>query len=270
MLELCTLASGSSGNCLLASDGTTHLLIDAGISARRICKSLRALGVEPAGLSGILITHEHSDHIGGLATLTKQLRLPVYASRGTALQLCYRIAFLEDVIHPFQAAGAFSIGSLGITSFPTPHDSADSVGYTLTDGRRKAAVSTDLGHLTPAVSAGIAGAHLLVCEANHDVEWLRCGPYPYFLKQRILGDRGHLSNEAGAELAALAVESGTRQVALAHLSAENNTPSRARQTVCRRLSAMGCDPERDIALWVAPRSEMGPVCQMNREEAVLC
>ncbi|MCQ5029656.1 MBL fold metallo-hydrolase [Flavonifractor sp. DFI.6.63] len=257
MLELCTLASGSSGNCLLASDGTTHLLIDAGISARRICKSLRALGVEPAGLSGILITHEHSDHIGGLATLTKQLRLPVYASRGTALQLCYRIAFLEDVIHPFQAAGAFSIGSLGITSFPTPHDSADSVGYTLTDGRRKAAVSTDLGHLTPAVSAGIAGAHLLVCEANHDVEWLRCGPYPYFLKQRILGDRGHLSNEAGAALACAAVEGGAQTVVLAHLSAENNTPVRAYDTVHAALSGRGVAVGRDVTLEVAPRSEPG-------------
>ena len=120
------------------------------------------------------------------------------------------------------------------------------------------------------VDATVRGCDLLVCEANHDEDWVRSGPYPYHLKARILGDRGHLSNEAGAELAALAVESGTRQVALAHLSAENNTPSRARQTVCRRLSAMGCDPERDIALWVAPRNEMGPVCQLNREEAVLC
>ena len=146
---------------------------------------------------------------------------------------------------------------MGITSFPTPHDSADSVGYTLTDGRRKAAVSTDLGHLTPAVSAGIAGAHLLVCEANHDVEWLRCGPYPYFLKQRILGDRGHLSNEAGAALACAAVEGGAQTVVLAHLSAENNTPVRAYDTVHAALSGRGVAVGRDVTLEVAPRSEPG-------------
>ena len=139
-----------------------------------------------------------------------------------------------------------------------------------TGGGHRVVLCTDLGYVTDQVKQAVRGCDLLVCEANHDEDWVRSGPYPYHLKARILGDRGHLSNEAGAELAALAVESGTRQVALAHLSAENNTPSRARQTVCRRLSAMGCDPERDIALWVAPRSEMGPVCQMNREEAVLC
>ena len=257
MLELCTLASGSSGNSLLVSDGATHILVDAGISCRRITTALKGLGVDPASLSAVLITHEHTDHIAGLATLTKQLRVPVYASKGTGLQLCWRIAFLEEVLRPFGPGESFSIGSIGIESFPTPHDAAQSTGYALSAGGRKAAVVTDLGHVTADVEAGIRGAHLLVAEANHDVAWLRSGPYPYFLQDRILGERGHLSNEAGAALACSAVAAGAATVVLAHLSHENNTPERARQVVGDALTRMGAAPGRDVLLEVAPRSEPG-------------
>ena len=142
MLELCTLASGSSGNSLLVTDGRTHVLVDAGISCRRICTGLKELGVEPTELAGVLITHEHSDHISGLTTLTKQLRLPVYASPGTGRQLCYRIAFLEELLRPVVPGEGFSIGGLAIESFPTSHDAAESVGYALSAGGRKAAVVT--------------------------------------------------------------------------------------------------------------------------------
>ena len=128
---------------------------------------------------------------------------------------------------------------------------------------------TDLGYVTPEVKRAVHGCDLLVCETNHDEEWLRSGPYPYSLKQRVLGDRGHLSNEAGAELAAMAVSSGARTVILAHLSQENNTPAHARAAVCRRLAAMGCDPERDISLTVAPRGENGPIFRLGAEESGL-
>lgn len=255
MLELCTLASGSSGNSLLVTDGRTHVLVDAGISCRRICTGLKALGVEPTELAGVLITHEHSDHISGLTTLTKQLRLPVYASPGTGRQLCYRIAFLEELLRPVAPGEGFSIGGLAIESFPTSHDAAESVGYALSAGGRKAAVVTDLGYVTEAVLRGIRGADLLVAEANHDVEWVQSGPYPYHLKARILGDRGHLSNEAGAELAWTAVEGGARTVVLAHLSHENNTPDRAHEVVRGVLERRGAAVGRDVALEVAPRSE---------------
>ena len=162
MLELCTLASGSSGNSLLVTDGRTHVLVDAGISCRRICTGLKELGVEPTELAGVLITHEHSDHISGLTTLTKQLRLPVYASPGTGRQLCYRIAFLEELLRPVAPGEGFSVGGLAIESFPTSHDAAESVGYALSAGGRKAAVVTDLGYVTGAVLRGIRGADLLV------------------------------------------------------------------------------------------------------------
>lgn len=255
MLELCTLASGSSGNSLLVTDGRTHVLVDAGISCRRICTGLKELGVEPTELAGVLITHEHSDHISGLTTLTKQLKLPVYASPGTGRQLCYRIAFLEELLRPVAPGEGFSVGGLAIESFPTSHDAAESVGYALSAGGRKAAVVTDLGYVTEAVLRGIRGADLLVAEANHDVEWVQSGPYPYHLKARILGDRGHLSNEAGAELAWTAVEGGARTVVLAHLSHENNTPARAHEVVRGVLERRGAAVGRDVALEVAPRSE---------------
>ena len=255
MLELCTLASGSSGNSLLVTDGRTHVLVDAGISCRRICTGLKELGVEPTELAGVLITHEHSDHISGLTTLTKQLKLPLYASPGTGRQLCYRIAFLEELLRPVAPGEGFSIGGLAIESFPTSHDAAESVGYALSAGGRKAAVVTDLGYVTEAVLRGIRGADLLVAEANHDVEWVQSGPYPYHLKARILGDRGHLSNEAGAELAWTAVEGGARTVVLAHLSHENNTPARAHEVVRGVLERRGAAVGRDVALEVAPRSE---------------
>ena len=244
MLELCTLASGSSGNSLLVTAGRTHVLVDAGISCRRICTGLKELGVEPTELAGVLITHEHSGHISGLTTLTKQLRLPVYASPGTGRQLCYRIAFLEELLRPVAPGEGFSIGGLAIESFPTSHDAAE-----------KAAVVTDLGYVTGAVLRGIRGADLLVAEANHDVEWVQSGPYPYHLKARILGDRGHLSNEAGAELAWTAVEGGARTVVLAHLSHENNTPARAHEVVRGVLERRGAAVGWDVALEVAPRSE---------------
>ena len=180
----------------------------------------------------------------------------------------------------FQPGDGFPIGELWIGSFSTSHDAACSVGYTLTGDGCKAAVATDLGCLTPAVLQAVQGCDLLVCEANHDEDWVKSGPYPYYLKQRILGDQGHLSNEVGAELAALAVESGARTVILAHLSSENNTPARARDVAARRLSAGGVDPEGDISLTVAPRKECGPVFRLERgrdlrtfhlrEEAALC
>ena len=263
-MEICTLASGSSGNSLLVRDGQSSILIDAGISARRITNALKELGVAPEQLSGILITHAHTDHIAGIATLTKKLRMPIYASAETARQMCYRIPFLEDIIREVKPGSGFEIGDMWCQSFPTPHDAPGSMGYSVTANGCKMALATDLGHLTQEVMEGIAGADLLVAEANHDEEWVRSGPYPYYLKQRILGDFGHLSNETGALLVQRAVEGGARTVLLAHLSAENNTPARARNTVAWHLNNVGIDPERDLELTVAPRSELGRVYRLEQ------
>lgn len=257
-MKLRTLASGSSGNCILISADGGHVLVDCGISCKRITAALSALGVAPADLRGVLITHEHSDHISGLATLTKKLSLPVYASPGTARQLLRRMWWPEGLLRPVEPGRPFQIGPFEVGSFPTSHDAEEPTGFTLSCGGRKAAVVTDLGYVTDDVLDGALGAHLVVCESNHDTEWLRSGPYPYYLKARILGDRGHLSNEAGAALALQCVEKGAHTVLLAHLSAQNNTPQQARSTAEAVLRSAGIDPDRDMTLAVAPRSEPSP------------
>lgn len=264
LLTFTTLASGSSGNAALVSCGRTHILLDAGISARRITAALKALGVDPASLSAILVTHEHHDHISGLQVLTKKVRVPILASAPTCGELGRRVPFADELLRRQAPGSGVELGELWVESFSTPHDAAGSVGYAITGDGCRLVLCTDLGYITDQVKAAAAGCDLLICEANHDEDWVRSGPYPYYLKQRILGDQGHLSNEAGAELAAWGVEHGARTVVLAHLSAENNTPARARETVCRRLRVMGCDPERDVAVSVAPRGETGPVYSLER------
>ena len=200
-MEVCTLASGSSGNSLLICCGSTYVLLDAGISARRITSALKALGADPTRLSAVLVTHEHTDHVSGLATLTKQLGVPVYATAPTLDRLERKVPALAQLGRALEAGTGFQLGELWVESFSTPHDAAGSVGYAVTGGGARMALATDLGHLTPQVWDAARGADLLVCETNHDEDWVRSGPYPYALKQRILGDFGHLSNEAGAELA---------------------------------------------------------------------
>ena len=211
--------------------------------------------------------------------ILRELGVPVYATAPTLDRLERKVPALAQLGRALEAGTGFQLGELWVESFSTPHDAAGSVGYAVTGGGARMALATDLGHLTPQVWDAARGADLLVCETNHDEDWVRSGPYPYALKQRVLGDYGHLSNEAGAELAALAVQSGARTVVLAHLSSENNTPAHARQAVCRRLCRDGIDPERDLSLAVAPRNETGPVYHLDKgrdtrafrlREAVLC
>ena len=268
MLTITTLASGSSGNSLLVSGGDTHILIDAGISCRRITTALNQLDIDPNTLSAVLVTHAHTDHVCGLATMVKKLSTPIYASAGTAYQLTTRIGLPADRIFSFTAGDAFHIGPLLCTSFPTPHDAADSVGYTVELDGCKLALATDLGHVTDTVRRAILGCQTVVLESNHDTDWLLSGPYPYQLKQRILGDRGHLCNEAGADLALQAAKAGANTIILAHLSNENNTPARAYDVTFRHLSSHGIDPERDVHLSVAPRSQPGPTYPVVKEVSV--
>jgi phosphoribosyl 1,2-cyclic phosphodiesterase len=222
------------------------------------------LGVAPQELTAVLITHEHTDHIAGLATLTKKLPVPIYATAATGEQLCLRIPAVDGLLHPLEPGQGFDLGALWCQPFATPHDAAGSVGYALTGKGGKMALCTDLGHLTPEVWQGVAGADLLIAETNHDEDWVRSGPYPYHLKQRILGDFGHLSNETGSVLVQKCVEDGARTVLLAHLSAENNTPAHARAAVERHLRGAGIDPQRDLTLAVAPRAELGQLYRLEQ------
>ena len=273
MFTFTTLASGSLGNAALASCGDTHILLDAGISAKRITAGLAALGIKPRQLSAILLTHEHSDHVSGLRVLTKKAEAPIYAT-GPTLWAWYKRHQCDEVKALFrkqEAGTGVQIGALWVESFPTSHDAAGSVGWSIAGEGGRAVLCTDLGYVTEPVRQAVRGCDLLVCETNHDVDWVRTGPYPYYLKQRILGDYGHLSNEAGAELAAFAVENGTQSVVLAHLSQTNNTPARAYDVTALRLTAMGCDPERDISLSVAPADALGPTFRLKEPRgAAVC
>ncbi len=253
MLTVHSIASGSEGNSLLVSAGGTHILVDAGISARRITTALLSLGLTPGDIAGVLVTHEHSDHTAGLATLTKQYRLPLYASGGTAGALCARIPHAADVLHLLPRQGVLTLGDAQVTVFPTSHDAAESIDFRFDCGGAALGVLTDTGCVTPEAEQALQGVDLLVLESNHDEDWLLSGPYPYYLKQRILGNRGHLSNDAAAALAQRMASAGTRQFVLAHLSRENNTPERARQTMARALAGL------DVSVTVAPRAELsGP------------
>lgn len=248
MFTLHTFASGSEGNCLLISGAKFHILVDAGISYKRIVTSLAALGLVMDDIDAILITHEHSDHICGLATLVKHHAIPIYTSFATARQLAYRIAGIEPLLRGLTSDAVFYVSDARITVFPTSHDANDSIDFRIDGDGGSIGILTDTGYVTDEAGSTLLGVDLLVLESNHDVEWLKSGPYPYSLKQRILGDCGHLSNDAAAQFAYLMGCAGTRQIVLAHLSRENNTPERALQAVCSAVDALG------VTVTVAPRS----------------
>lgn len=259
-MEFYTLASSSGGNAALIRGEGAALLLDAGISARRIAQSLALLGMTPDELDGVLVTHEHKDHVGGIATLTKKYALPVYASRGTALFLPQA----APVLRVFDAGDSFSIGPWRVRSFRTSHDAADSVDFRVDAPEGSFGALTDTGFVTDAAAEALRGVDALLLEANHDVETLRGGAYPYPLKQRILGRYGHLSNEAAAEFALECVKHGTGDILLAHLSDENNTPSMAEYAVARRLQAEGVS----VRLGVAPKDGMSEAHVVRRRRAV--
>lgn len=255
-LNICTFASGSRGNCALVWHKNTYVLIDAGISMRRIVNSLKKLGIEPAQLSSVLVTHEHSDHINGLPMLRKHFSVPIYASGGTARAIERKGVLPEGYISVFETGRAFCLGELEINSFETPHDTAESVGFTLSSENRKLAFTTDLGHVTSEVMRAVMGANTVVLESNHDIDMLKAGTYPYMIKARILGNRGHLSNDVGGKFASRLVAGGTERIMLAHLSRDNNTPKLAFSTVEERLREAGIKNGADMELLIAPADEM--------------
>ena len=256
-----TLASGSEGNCLLLSDGGVHLLLDAGISTRRIKAGLLQLGLTMADVDGVLITHEHSDHVSGLQTMVKHHRIPIYTSPGTARQLAYRIAGIESLLRPVEPGTVFSVGDCRVTVFRTSHDAAQSVDYRV-DGSAAVGFLTDTGFVTPEAEAALAGVDTLVLESNHDAGMLETGPYPYALKHRIAGDKGHLSNDTAGEMAVNLAESGVKQIVLAHLSHENNLPILAYQTTQNCFKQSGIS-EKDTRVAVARRHERSSIFDLG-------
>lgn len=255
-MQVYTLASGSSGNCTLVRSGSAALLIDAGISTKRIVTALAQLSLVPEQLSGILITHEHSDHIAGLNTFIKHYDVPIFAPRTVANHLTWSIAGVDDYLTVLVPGEEYALSDFGVTPFRTPHDTPESVGYRIEAGGALFGMCTDLGHVTDEVLEAMRGVDAAVIESNHDLEMLRTGPYPVPLKRRILSDSGHLSNDDAAALAVTLGKSGTRQLILGHLSRQNNLPPLAQSCTSQALKNAGADLAGDVSLAVAPEKEI--------------
>ena len=251
MARFCSLFSSSSGNSTFVSSATSSVLIDVGVTAKRMLKALSDREIDPKTIGGIFITHEHSDHIKGLRILASNYNIPVYATEGTisALEENGTISgkFPFDVM-PLEGV---TVGDMLVKSFKTPHDSRESCGYTITmPDCQKVTVATDIGHITEEIMKNLKGSSLVMLESNHDEGMLRNGPYPYYLKRRILSDIGHLSNNSCAEAVTELLKSGTARFFLGHLSRENNFPDLAYQTSLAALKTMGATEGRDFLLEV--------------------
>lgn len=250
------LYSGSSGNCSVVSDGDTNILVDAGMPGKAVTDALNDVGIDPKRLSAIVVTHEHSDHIKGIGVLSRRYDIPVYANEKTWKSMHPLIGNIAmKNIRTFVTGQNFYLGNVDIDPFPTSHDAADPVGYVFTAKGIRLVYMTDTGYVPEALREKAAGADLLFLEANHDVDMLKTGPYPFQLKKRILSEKGHLSNAAAGELLCRLYPSGVRRVILAHLSKENNTERIAYNTVRDALLNNGI-PEKDCFLAVAHRDRV--------------
>lgn len=250
MSKLYVLFSSSAGNAAFFGSPAGGILIDDGVSYRRLLESLRRFSIPPIAIAGILVTHNHADHVQGLRVLLKNYPVPLYATQRTlgALSDLPANAQTQEVslFEPFKA------GDITVTPFPTMHDAPGSCGYRLQmpDGRC-AAICTDLGVVTPAVEEGVYGADLVLLESNYDPDMLKTGPYPYPLRKRIVSDYGHLSNRDSADFAARLLAHGTTRLILGHLSPHNNTPALAKAALIARLQQDGKEENRDFLLEIA-------------------
>lgn len=245
-MNLHVLASGSTGNSACLQFGDTNILVDAGISARRVKTGLDAAGIAVENIAAVLVTHEHSDHISGLAMLAKKYRLPVYARPAAFEAMPCRALPPPGCCRDLP--DSLDIGGVRIEPFAVSHDAADPVGFNFFAGQTKCSFVTDLGFVTGSVKTRLDDSDLLVLESNHDVNMLQAGSYPWYLKKRILGNRGHLSNnDCGWTLARMAKKQHT-DVFLAHISKENNRPEVAKATVGRILEEEGLNLGTDITL----------------------
>lgn len=262
-MRFVSIASGSSGNCIYAGTENTHVLVDAGISAKRIEKGLFEVGLKPKELAGIFITHEHSDHVKGLGVLGKKFEIPIYATEGTIKEI-QKMKGMEQ--YPGELYRAVKpdvdvlVGDLTVKPFHIDHDAADPVAYRIQGENKSLAVATDLGHFNQYTIDHLLDLDAVLLEANHDLRMLETGPYPWYLKRRIMGDFGHLSNENAGRLINCILNDRLKHILLGHLSKENNLPELAFETV-RVAVDMGECPYRasDFYMAVAQRNEMSEI-----------
>ncbi len=259
-MELFTIASGSSGNCICVGNERTHVLVDAGVSGKRIEEAVNTYDLTTSDMAGVLITHEHVDHIQGLGVIARRYGLPIYATRGTirAIKSCSSVGKInEGLFYEIKADEPFFVGDLSVHPVRISHDAADPVAYRVSDEKHSVGVLTDLGTFDHYIIERMQNLDAMVLEANHDVKMLEVGSYPYRLKQRILSDYGHLSNELSGQLLCELLHDSMKYIFLGHLSKENNYPELAHETVKLEIS-LGENPYKgtDFPIEVASRSSV--------------
>ena len=264
-MRMASLSSGSSGNAIYLGTEETHVLVDAGISNRRIENGLKEAGLKADDLDALVVTHEHSDHVQGLNVLIRRHEVPLYATAGT-LNALRQKGILdrcpEELIHVIRAGSSFSVGDISILPFSVDHDAAEPVAYRFESGGKAAAVATDMGHFTEDIIVRLKGLDAILLESNHDIRMLEAGPYPYPLKRRILGNFGHLSNESAGKLLTEILHDHVKKIILGHLSKENNLPELAFETVKWEISAGACPYKgTDFRIEVAKRDEVSAVTE---------
>ncbi|OPJ55421.1 MBL fold metallo-hydrolase [Alkalithermobacter paradoxus] len=256
-----SVASGSSGNCHYVGYKNTGVLVDAGLSGKKIKENLEKFDVNLENVSGILITHEHSDHIKGAGILSRKYDIPIYANEKTFQAMKDKIGDVKEKnIVIFKNNTKFSLNDIQITPFSIHHDAVDPVAFSFDDEKTKISIATDLGYICDNIRKNIYNSKLVVLESNHDVEMLKMGPYPYYLKRRVLSKNGHLSNEDAGKFALELVEKGTQKIFLAHLSRENNFPELAFETVKGILKSKNIDIRKHVELKVLDRNEASNLC----------
>ena len=265
-MRMCSIASGSSGNCIYVGSDNSHLLIDTGISKKRIEEGLNKLEIKGDELDGILITHEHSDHIKGLGVFSRKYEIPIYATPGTIAGIKESSSLgkmPEGLLHPIKADHPFQLGELDVHPFAISHDANEPSGYRFEQDGKKIAVATDLGKYDEYTVENLKDLNAVLLESNHDIHMLEVGPYPYYLKQRVLGDRGHLSNELTGRLLCDILHNNLRSVLLGHLSKENNYEELAYETVKLEVT-LGQNPYKgdDIPIAVAKRDQVSAVIEV--------
>ncbi len=259
-MKFCSIASGSSGNCIYAGSSESSVLIDTGISGKRVEMGLNSIDMTLPDMDGILVTHEHSDHVKGLGVLARRYQLPIYATEGT-IQAMKKMTALgkipDDLYHPIVPDQTFEIGDLEIEPFSISHDAAEPVGYQVKHNGKKAAVATDMGCYDEYIIDHLRDLDVLLLESNHDVHMLQAGRYPYYLKRRIMGDHGHLSNEACGQLLGQLLHDNMKEIYLGHLSHENNYEALAFETVSSEVT-MGDNPynSKDFHITIAHRDQV--------------
>ena len=259
MLNFCSLYSGSTGNCLLVQTDNTKLLIDSGMSCKKEEQALAKLNIDPSTLDGIIVTHEHIDHVQSLGTISKKYNLPVFATQKTwdAMPL-QKDKINSDNQKIFTKQDYFEIGDLKIIPFSTPHDAADSCGFNIINNNTKLSIATDLGNMTNEILSKLEGSKFVLLESNYEPELLKCCSYPFSIKNRIAGPQGHLSNVIAGKTISHLLGTGLNSVMLGHLSKESNFPELAYKTVVNELIESNYN-ENSLNLCVANRNDISKV-----------